>query len=111
MQFCFINQLNRQNIIQMRTLLSFLLIISSLTLSAQSPISGTVTDTKGIPIVGANVYLEGTYDGSTTNDAGKFKFKTTETGNQTLIVSYLSYETYKSVDDVSKMESLKIELR
>ncbi len=95
----------------MRTLLSFLLIISSLTLSAQSPISGTVTDTKGIPIVGANVYLEGTYDGSTTNDAGEFKFKTNETGIQELIVSYLSYETYSNVVDVSKMKSLKIQLR
>lgn len=95
----------------MRTLLSILLVITSFTISAQITISGTVTDVKGIPIIGANVYLEGTYDGSTTNDAGKFKFKTQETGNQTLIVSYLSYETYKNVSDVSKMKALKIQLR
>ncbi len=95
----------------MRTLLSLLLILISYSISAQSIISGTVTDTKGIAIEGANVYLEGTYDGSTSNESGEFKFKTEEAGNQTLIVSYLSYETFTTVADVSKMNALKIQLR
>ena len=110
-QFCLINQLTEQKINQMRILVSFLFILISIVASAQNIIKGTVTDTKGLPIQGANVYLEGTYDGSTTNDYGDFKFKTYEVGNQTLIVSYLSFETYKNVDDVSKMNSLKIQLR
>ena len=110
-QFCLINQLTEQKINQMRILVSFLFILISIVASAQNIIKGTVTDTKGLPIQGANVYLEGTYDGSTTNDYGDFKFKTDEVGNQTLIVSYLSFETYKNVDDVSKMNSLKIQLR
>ena len=110
-QFCLINQLTEQKINQMRILVSFLFILISIVASAQNIIKGTVTDTKGLPIQGANVYLEGTYDGSTTNDDGDFKFKTDEVGNQTLIVSYLSFETYKNVDDVSKMNSLKIQLR
>ena len=95
----------------MRTLLSFLLILISSSILAQNIISGTVTDTKGIPIVGANVYLEGTYDGSTTNDAGEFNFKTDEVGNQTLIVSYLSYETFTKIFDLTEMNALKIQLR
>ncbi len=95
----------------MRTLLSLLLVITSLTASAQSIINGKVNDTKGVPIIGANVYLEGTYDGSTTNAKGEFKFKTQETGNQTLIVSYLSYETYSKSLDVSSMNSLLVKLK
>ncbi len=42
---------------------------------------------------------------------GKFKFKTTETGNQTLIVSYLSYETFTKIFDLTEMNALKIQLR
>ena len=95
----------------MRILLSFFFILISIVASAQSIIKGTVTDTKGLPISGANVYLQGTYDGSTTNDAGEFKFKTDEVGKQTLIVSYLSFETYTNTNDVDTMNALKILLR
>ena len=53
-------------------------------------INGTVTDVNGMPIEGANIYLEGTYDGGTSNAEGDFSFKTEETGTQNLIVSFLS---------------------
>ncbi|MBT8325828.1 MAG: TonB-dependent receptor, partial [Winogradskyella sp.] len=51
------------------------------------------------------------YDGSTSNETGEFSFKTTETGSQTLVVSYLSYETFTMVGDVSFFKDLKIELK
>jgi len=108
MQICLINQILNQF---MKTILLFFFVLTSLSLSAQSLISGTITDTKGLAIEGANVYLEGTYDGGTTNEKGAFKFKTTEAGNQTLVVSYLSYETYKNIADVSKLTDLAIQLR
>ncbi|WP_299128440.1 TonB-dependent receptor [uncultured Winogradskyella sp.] len=78
---------------------------------SQTTISGKVTDTKGIPIIGANVYLEGTYDGATTIEKGNFSFTTEEIGEQTLVVSYLSYETKTIVNDVSMMRQLQIKLR
>lgn len=77
----------------------------------QTTISGTITDQNDSPIVGANVYLEGTYDGASSDDNGKFSFETSETGTQTLIVSMLSYETYMQAGDVSYLKDLKIELR
>ncbi len=95
----------------MKTLITTLLILLSLSLSAQTIISGTVTNNKGIPIEGANVYLDGTYDGSTTGAEGKFSFKTSETGSQTLIISYLSYETYSMTSDVSFFANVTIKLR
>ena len=78
---------------------------------AQTTISGIVTEKYGTPIEGANVYLEGTYDGVTTNSDGKFEFSTSETGVQTLIASYLSYESFMMAADVTQMSDLKIWLR
>jgi hypothetical protein len=95
----------------MRTLITSLLILLSLSLSAQSVISGKVTNNKGVPIEGANVYLEGTYDGTTTDKEGKFSFTTAETGLQTLIVSFISYEKFTMIGDISYMKNVDIKLR
>jgi outer membrane cobalamin receptor len=78
---------------------------------AQTTISGKVIDNKNQPIEGANVYLDGTYDGATTDVEGKFLFTTEEKGTQALVVSFLSYETKTIVNDVSKFSNLKIILR
>ena len=79
----------------MKSLLTTFLTLLSISANAQTTINGIVKDNKGTVIVGANVYLEGTYDGSTTNLNGEFSFNSIETGTQTLIISYLSYESYK----------------
>jgi len=79
--------------------------------SFSQDIGGVVTDTKNNPISGVNVYIEGTYDGSSTNENGIFSFATKSTGTQLLVVSYLSFETYTLYIDVSKMSDLKIQLR
>lgn len=89
----------------------FLIILFPFSFFAQSKISGIVTDKKGVPIFGANVYLTGTYDGTTSNQNGNFTFETTETGVQTLTVSYVSFETFTMIDDVSKLKNLKVILR
>lgn len=95
----------------MKKLLLILSVIITSQLSAQTIINGKVTDKKGMPVAGANVYLDATYDGSTTDDNGLFSFKTEETGTQTLIVSFLSFETFTMVGDVSYMKDLTIKLR
>ncbi|WP_132216948.1 TonB-dependent receptor [Mariniflexile fucanivorans] len=88
----------------------FCLIISNI-LPAQTNINGKVTDTKGMPIPGANIYLEGTYDGSTSDENGSFSFKTTQTGTLNLKVSYMSFETFTMVGDVVYMKNLQVKLR
>lgn len=86
-------------------IISFILSNASM---AQTILNGTVTDVKGLPIPGANIYLSGTYDGSTTNEQGAFLFKTTETGTQTLVISFMSFETFTMVADVIHMKNLKV---
>ena len=76
----------------------------------QTTISGTVTDQKNNPIVGANVYLEGTYDGASSDENGQFSFESFEMGTQNLIVSMMSYETYMLAGDVSYFKDMKIQL-
>ncbi len=80
-------------------------------LNAQTTISGKVSDKKGEPIIGANVYLENTYDGATTDIDGKFSFSTNETGEVTLVVSYVTFQTYKQTTNVSSLNKLKIVLK
>ena len=89
-----------------------LLCLSLINLSfAQTTISGKIIDTKGIPIAGANVYLDGTYDGATSLEDGSFVFTTEEEGTQALVISYLSYETKTIVNEVSKLSNLEVKLR
>jgi outer membrane cobalamin receptor len=95
----------------MKILTAIVLILISTFSYAQNIVSGKVVDNKDQPILGVNVYLDGTYDGATTDGEGKFYFTTEEKGTQTLIISFLSFETKTIIDDVSKMSNLHIKLR
>ena len=94
----------------MKFFLSILFLSILYTSSAQTIVSGTVTDKSNQPISGANVYLEGTYDGSSTDENGKFSFETIETGTQTLVISMLSYEPHYEMGDVSYLKDINIQL-
>jgi len=58
----------------------------------QNTIRGMVLDTKGQPVIGANVFLKNSYDGTSSGPDGSFSFSTTATGPQTLVAAYLGYE-------------------
>lgn len=95
----------------MRTIINLIaLLLSTGYLFAQQTITGKVTDSKNNPIEGANIYLEGTYDGASSDADGNFSFETTEEGLQTLVVSMLSYEPHYEAGDVSYFKELHIKL-
>lgn len=79
-------------------------------MNSQVTISGKIVDSKNQPIFGANIYLDGTYDGATSNENGDFLFATEEEGLQTLIISFISFESRTIYGDVSKMSNLEIKL-
>lgn len=79
----------------MKATITFLLLLISTLGFSQAKISGKVVDEKNNPILGANIYIDGTYDGASTNEQGEFVFTTTEKGNKILVVSFLGYETLK----------------
>ncbi|MEO5778024.1 MAG: DUF5686 and carboxypeptidase regulatory-like domain-containing protein [Flavobacterium sp.] len=75
-----------------------------------SQIKGTVTDDKGIPLPFVNIFEENTYNGTTTNDKGKFILNV-KSENPTIIFQYLGYKTEKkSITKNQFAESLSIML-
>ncbi|WP_439130620.1 TonB-dependent receptor [Polaribacter sp.] len=95
----------------MKRILFLLFTITQFSILAQHTISGKVTDVKNNPILGASVYLDGTYDGTSTDEKGAFSFNTEEKGTQTLVISFVSYETFVKIDDVAALKNLHIKLR
>lgn len=78
----------------MKSTITFLLLFIFQLSFSQNTISGKVTDAKGKPIAGANVFIEGSYDGDSSDEQGNFSFETTLKGIQKLTVSSLTYETF-----------------
>ncbi|RTZ05147.1 TonB-dependent receptor [Flavobacterium bomense] len=89
----------------------FAFLLFSLTIFSQNTVSGKVVDEKGKPVSGANIFIEGTYDGTSSSEKGDFSFTTTTTGNQSLVVSFLIYETLKTIIDVANFKNKIIKLR
>ena len=70
----------------------FYLVITSISLYAQSTISGTVTDGAGNPLIGANVLVDGTAIGAATDIDGLFSINYKPEGEYTLVVSYIGFK-------------------
>ena len=87
-----------------------LLLIASVS-NAQQTISGTVVDEKNKPIAGANVFIDGTYDGASTDEKGNYSFKTTSSGNQILVVSFLTFDTLKVTIDADNCKDKIVKLK
>jgi len=58
---------------------------------AQKIIKGKITDEHGNAVIGANIYLVDTYDGTSSDFEGNYLFKTSETGSQVLIATFIGY--------------------
>lgn len=74
------------------SLLVFLLIGSVSMVLAQRTVSGLVTDTDGIGLIGANVTVKGTAVGTITDIDGNFSLAVPN-DNNVLVVSYTGYQT------------------
>jgi len=58
---------------------------------AQKTVSGTVTDTSGVPLPGATVVVQGTSNGVTTNFDGDYSISASE--GDVLVVSFVGFES------------------
>jgi hypothetical protein len=68
----------------------FFLLLSS-HLLGQSSIRGVIRDSRGEALAGANIYIEGTYDGTTSNKEGRFILETPESGDQVLCIEFIGF--------------------
>jgi len=85
----------------MKTQTFIVFILLSLPVLAQKLITGNVVDNLGNPIPGVNVYLEGSYDGASSNDFGNFSFSTFVSGKNKLIASFIGFMKWEKTIDLS----------
>ncbi len=84
-------------------------IFSSVFLSAQpGSILGTVVDENGDPLIGANVYLEGTILGSATDADGTFVILNVPPGDFTLTISMIGYKPFSTRVTITENEHKKL---
>ena len=95
----------------MKTIITFLIALISTLGFSQATISGKVVDEKNNAIAGANIFIDGTYDGATSNENGEFTFTTSETGTKTLVISFLSNETLKTSIEIENYQSKTFKLK
>ena len=69
-----------------------LFLLTSLLGSAQTVLSGRIKDGKGKGVGGASIAIKGSYDGGTSDSLGNYRFRTTEKGEQTLLISSIGYK-------------------
>lgn len=81
---------------RMRNILTGLIgLLLTMQTAGQARVSGRITDTKRVPLIGASIAIKDSYDGATSDTAGRFQFVTTEKGSQTLIVSFTGYKSWE----------------
>ncbi|MDP2115079.1 MAG: TonB-dependent receptor, partial [Bacteroidota bacterium] len=73
---------------------------------AQVTISGTVTDKKKLPLAGANVFLQETYNGATADGLGNFSFNTGRKGDQQLSVTFIGYKPFLRKLDLDSTKTI-----
>ncbi|MBN8674375.1 MAG: TonB-dependent receptor, partial [Chitinophagales bacterium] len=61
----------------------------------QTTVKGVVKDNKGKVMPGISITLKDTYDGATTDSAGRYSFKTTEKGEQLIVASSIGYKSFE----------------
>jgi iron complex outermembrane receptor protein len=75
-------------------ILKTILIASLFIATAFAAVSGTVTDAKtGEPLVGCNIHVEGTFEGTTSLNGGNYSLEANP--GDVLVVSYIGYVTQK----------------
>lgn len=92
-------------------ILMFILIVNTGKAFGQSVISGKVFSKKQ-PVPGASITLKDTYDGTTSDSSGNFKFSTTEKGDHILVITAVSYKPYEQKISLSNQPvSLEINMK
>lgn len=95
----------------MKTILTICSFLCCLAMQSQTKISGKVVDQKGKPLEGANVLIEGTYDGASSGADGTFTFDTDTKGSQVLMISSLMFETIRESIVIETYQSRSFSLK
>lgn len=90
----------------MKIFILFVFLVVSVNLLAQtdsvrtSVVKGTVKNKNGKLVEGANVVIEGTIDGTTTDDKGFYEFETSKSGKRVIIFTAVDFGEKKLNIDI-----------
>lgn len=79
----------------MKNIYILMLLMLPIALKSQIVITGTIKDDNNHPLIGANIYIKGTYTGATSDTNGYFRLSTTLKDTCRLVAAYIGYETYE----------------
>lgn len=79
-----------------RNVFVFIFFLWSYALSAQFSIGGKITGQQGSPLTGANVIIENSGTGVTTDLNGNFEINKLPVGNYKIVISFIGYKTLKT---------------
>ncbi len=90
----------------MKLLCIIFLIILTASAGAQHTVSGTIANKKGQPVISANIYFEGSYDGCISDAEGHFTLSTKLSGKQLFTASFIGFERYSRVLDLTSSDTI-----
>lgn len=67
-----------------------------------SQVTGKVTDTEGNPLSSVNIYVEDSYNGTTSNQSGNYALEMKQTGKTTIVFQYLGFKTLQKKVTIEK---------
>lgn len=88
----------------------YLLLLLILSFYSNAQIKGTVSDEKGNPLPFVNVFEENTYNGTTTNEQGKYQLNIKFIGKNKIIFQYLGFKTQK-ITIIPEASSKKLDVK
>ncbi|MDI1316194.1 TonB-dependent receptor [Flavobacterium sp.] len=94
-----------------RLLFFIALVLSNLSFSQSSSLSGKVTDTKGEAVAGANVVLSKAGKSTSTNADGSYSLSGLSDGSETVTVSYIGAEAQNQKTDINGKTTLDFQLQ
>lgn len=84
-------------------LIGLFILVSQSLIAQIGTLSGSVKEKDGInPLIGTNVYFQGTTIGTTTNGDGFYSFRNLKAGEYEIVVSYFGYKRRKEIIEIKE---------
>ncbi|SEG41088.1 DUF5686 and carboxypeptidase regulatory-like domain-containing protein [Flavobacterium urumqiense] len=86
--------------------IAYLFLLLFLSFYSNAQIKGTITDVKGNPLPYVTIFQEETYNGTTSNEQGKYELKIRKTGSYILVFKFLGYQTKREIVSIKEFPFL-----